>query len=342
MFKEDSSSVSKPPFFDGSNYPYWKARMRIFLESIDSDVRDMVDFGYEPPMVTISKEGEPDVLRPKDKALWTAHEKAQRIHNAKGLNAIFCSVSREEFGRIQNCTTSKQAWDILEVTHEGTNVVKNSKLQRLSTLFENITMEEDETFTEFYTKLNKITNDMWGLGDPVPEHRLCRKILRSLPDRFSSKVTTIEECRDLNTMKVEELIGSLQTFELVLKATSKKKSIAFKSSHKYKKIKSESEDDSDDEDEELNKKFERFLKFDRGNSRDKKDKKGDKCKGKSSIPSSVRCYGCGRRGHIAPDCPEGTKPKGKKAMAATWDDTEESESGDSASCLLYTSPSPRD
>ena len=182
MSREDSSSVTKPPFFDGSNYPYWKARMRIFLESIDSDIKDVIDIGYKPPMDTICKEGEPDVLKPRDKAMWTDYDKAQRVHNAKGLNAIFCSVFKDEFGRIQNCTTSKQAWDILEVTHEGTSIVKNSKLQLLSIQFENITMEEHETFTDFYTKLNKITNEMWGLGDPVPEHRLCRKILRSLPE----------------------------------------------------------------------------------------------------------------------------------------------------------------
>ena len=101
MSREDSSSVTKPPFFDGSNYPYWKARMRIFLESIDSDVRDMIDIGYKPPMVTICKEGEPDVLKPKEKAMWTDYDKAQRVCNAKGLNAIFCSVSKDEFGRFK-------------------------------------------------------------------------------------------------------------------------------------------------------------------------------------------------------------------------------------------------
>ena len=106
---EDSTSITKLLFFNGFNYSYWKARMRIFLKSIDSDVWDMVEFGYKVPMDTIRKEGEPDVLRPREKAMWTDFDKAQRFCNAKGLNVIFCSVLRDEFGRIQTCQTSKEA-----------------------------------------------------------------------------------------------------------------------------------------------------------------------------------------------------------------------------------------
>ena len=43
-----------------------------------------------------------------------------------------------------------------------------------------------------------------------------RKILRSLPESFHAKVTTIEESKDLDEIKVQELIGSLQTYELSL------------------------------------------------------------------------------------------------------------------------------
>ncbi|KAL6324570.1 hypothetical protein AAG906_013382 [Vitis piasezkii] len=36
------------------------------------------------------------------------------------------------------CTLAKEAWDILQVTHEGTNAVKVSKLQMLTSRFETI------------------------------------------------------------------------------------------------------------------------------------------------------------------------------------------------------------
>lgn len=55
--------------------------------------------------------------------------------------------------------------------------------------------------------------------------QICSKILRSLPERFYPRVTSIEEHKDPDKMKVEDLVGSLQPFELKFE-TSKKKSIA--------------------------------------------------------------------------------------------------------------------
>lgn len=52
--------------------------------------------------------------------------------------------------------------------------------------------------------------------------------MRSLPDRFQPKVTVIEEAKNLETLKIKELIGSLKAFELNLKQRNKEKSIALK------------------------------------------------------------------------------------------------------------------
>ena len=56
-------------------------------------------------------------------------------------------------------------------------------------------------------------------------------MLRSLPKRFDMKVTSIKEAQDINNMKMDEHVGSLQTFELSINERSEKKSksIAFKS-----------------------------------------------------------------------------------------------------------------
>jgi hypothetical protein len=54
---------------------------------------------------------------------------------------------------------------------------------------------------------------MVSLGKKVPDAKLIKKILRSLPERFRIKVTSIEESKDLDSMKIEELVGSLQTYK---------------------------------------------------------------------------------------------------------------------------------
>ena len=69
--------------------------------------------------------------------------------NSRALNALFSAVTNEEFKKISSIETAKEAWTILQTIYEGTKVVKNSKLQRLTTSFEEIKMEEDESLNEF-------------------------------------------------------------------------------------------------------------------------------------------------------------------------------------------------
>ena len=78
-------------------------------------------------------------------------------------------------------------------------------------------MHDDESLFEFYTKLCDIANESFVLGEKIPETTLVRKIMRSLPDRFSSKVIAIEEANDLDSMKADDLIGSFHAFEMTLK-----------------------------------------------------------------------------------------------------------------------------
>ena len=73
--------------------------------------------------------------------------------NSRALNALFSAITNEEFKKISFTKTTKEAWTILQTTYEGTKAVKDSKLQRLTTSFEEIKMEDDELFDKFYVKL---------------------------------------------------------------------------------------------------------------------------------------------------------------------------------------------
>jgi len=94
---------------------------------------------------------------------WSKDEINEYKWNSKGLNAIFMAVSLEEFKRISLCEIAKDVWEILEVTHQGTKAVKKSKLQMLTSKFEEIRMKDDETFEEFYAQLNDIVNSSFNL-----------------------------------------------------------------------------------------------------------------------------------------------------------------------------------
>ena len=72
------------------------------------------------------------------------------------------------------------------------------KLQRLTSSFEEIRMEEDGTFDEFYAKLKDIVNSVFNLGKSIAESKIDRKLLRSLLERFHAKITAIEEVKDID------------------------------------------------------------------------------------------------------------------------------------------------
>ena len=122
---------------------------------------------------------------------------------------MFSAITNEEFKKISSTEIAKEAWTILQKTYKGTKAVKDLKLQRLITSFEEIKMEEDESLDEFYAKLKDRVNSAFNLGETIPKHKIVRKVLRSLPKRFHAKITAIEESKDIDKIPLTELVGNL-------------------------------------------------------------------------------------------------------------------------------------
>ena len=191
--------------------------MRAFLQSLDEKVWQAVKIGWTKPT--------------EAQADWDDAKIKVANFNSKTLNALFSAVTNEDFKKISSIETTKEAWTILQKTYEGTKVVKDSKLQRLTTSFEEIKMEEDESFDEFYAKFKDIVNSAFNLGETILEPKIVRKVLRSLSERFHAKITAIEESKDIEKITLTKLVGNLQNYELGLTRigkSSKRKSMALK------------------------------------------------------------------------------------------------------------------
>lgn len=93
-------------------------------------------------------------------------------------------------------------------------------------------MQGDQAFSTFHSNLSDIINSCFNLGQNILESKVVRKILRSLLERFGPKVTPIKESKDINSMRVDELVISLPD-------SQKPQKINFKAS-KYEGIESES------------------------------------------------------------------------------------------------------
>jgi hypothetical protein len=208
--------------------------------------------------------------------------------------------------------------------------------------FEEIKMLEEETFGEFYSKMSDLRNSMVSIGKPVSDVKLNRKILRSLPERFRIKVTTIEESKDLKEMKIEELVGSLQTYELSLPPVKKLKTIALKAS---KKKVASFEDDYEEEEKVvamLAKNFRRLMRDDRFKKKfskkmKKAPRKAEPEEEENKDPKGRICFECSGFGHIRVDCGNLKKGKGKGYNVTLSDESEE-EAPESEKFLAFVAP----
>ena len=205
----EGQSIVRPPMFNGE-YAFWKNRMNFFLKTIDA--WDIVETGYRIPTITVDDQ---EIEKPKEQ--WTELENKLQNTNAKATNSIICSLDQFEFNRVSHCLTAQEIWHILEVTHEGTSQVKESRLAMLSSEYENFTMAKEENVKEMHGRLSNIVYKSKAFGKSYTELEIVRKILRVLPRKFEAKVTAIQESKDLKQMKVEELIGNLTTYELEMK-----------------------------------------------------------------------------------------------------------------------------
>jgi len=201
--------------------------MVAFLESMDSKTWKAIIKGWEHPVV-MDKDGKTTTTL-KSEEEWSKDEDELSLGNSRALSALFTGVGKNMFRLISTCTIAKDAREILKTTHEGTYKVRMSKLQLLTTKLENFRMEDYESIHDFNMNILEIANTSSALGEKMSDEKLVRKILRSLPKIFDMKVTAIEEAQDISNMKVDELIGSLQTFELAIndRCEKKKKNIDF-------------------------------------------------------------------------------------------------------------------
>lgn len=63
-------------------------------------------------------------------------------------------------------------------------------------------------------RVNEVINAIRALGEKIEDITIMKKVLRSLPPRFDSKVFAINEAKDLKTFFMDEMYVSLTTYEM--------------------------------------------------------------------------------------------------------------------------------
>ncbi|XP_024195860.1 uncharacterized protein LOC112199025 [Rosa chinensis] len=291
-----SGSINCPPYFNGEDYAQWKT-MRMSTSGI--------------------------LLKPelKPRGEWSASEVCDYNNDVKARHSLYTALSKKEGKHIGTCKTAKKAWDLLQMTYEGN---KRVRAQKLTLEFENMFMREDESIDDFHSRLINVTNECESLGDPIDEHRIVKKFLRSLPASVLSKQTAIEEVQDLETYSLDELLGNLQTFEMKIKLVKKKKENDLEFTSKDFAL--------------LSKHYKKFLRA--GNSfQEVKNSLGSSSR-KNSFSRNPKCFECHGFGHLAIDCGNRKyKARTSKAMKSTWSDSENDEQNFALTATLHSTSS---
>ncbi|KAK2436266.1 bromodomain-containing protein [Trifolium repens] len=254
----------------------------------------------------------------------------------------------------------KGIYDSLCSTYEGNKHVQEAKATLLIQQYELFRMKDNENIESMNSRFKILVSGLQVLKRSYTTSNHARNILRSL--RWRPKVTAIQEAKDLDTLGLEEMIGSLMSHEIELSSDEpqkKLKSVALPSisvsskALKAKVVESEAEESFIDDQEDgsdddvfalLSKKFQK-LSTRRGKNFSSKGFGSRNNTSKEKKDDTKNCFNCHKPGHFMADCPElnskgkgrksTIKNKAKKSLMAIWEDINElSEDEDSEEANL--------
>jgi len=162
--------------FGGLNYAFWKIKMKIFMESIDMGIWDAMVNGTFVPMQVVKGE---TVMKPWSQ--WNETEKKKAQYDSLAKNIVTSALNMDEFFRVSQYSSAKEMWEILEVTHEGTNDVKRARKHTLIQEYEFFRMQlEEETMADVQKRFTHIINHLTGLGKVFDKEEINIKVLKCL------------------------------------------------------------------------------------------------------------------------------------------------------------------
>jgi RNase H-fold protein (predicted Holliday junction resolvase) len=272
----DTKLSAKIPHFDGLHYDHWSELMENLLRA--KGLWSMIEIGYQEPIeTTVLTEEQLELLQ------------NSKTNDHKVKHYLFRAIDRSVFEQILDRRTSKIVWDSLKRKYGGNDRVKKSMLNSLRREFEVLEMKEAETITEYFARVMIVANKMRSNGEVMSDSKVVQKILRTLTEKFTYVVVSIEESKDTEEMTVDELQSTLVVHE-----------------QKFKRV---------------NRDGEQALKVESSRGRGRGTYRGrGRGRGRQSFTrDTVECFKCHNLGHFQYECPKWNK----ETNYAELDDEEE-------------------
>ncbi|GJS73878.1 hypothetical protein Tco_0706719 [Tanacetum coccineum] len=122
----------------------------------------------------------------------------------------------EQIEHEENGPLSNETINIKELRHHPLDKVKDCKIDLLTQQYEKFSISSEETIDSGFTRFNAIVTSLKSLVQDYSRKNHVRKFLRALPLKWRAKVMVIKEAKDLATLTLDELIGNLKVYEMIL------------------------------------------------------------------------------------------------------------------------------
>jgi hypothetical protein len=196
-----SVHLEKPPHFDGKDYPKWAYDMQMHLYWIHPSLWKIVVVGVIIPV--------------KGEALTIEHEQ-DRHCIMQATRIITRSLCAQEFNKVRNIQISKVIWDTLKEAHEGTEHVRQGKMDLINGELELFFIKDGETVREMYDRFMLLVSDIRALGsEDWDDSKVTEKLLRAFAPKDKNLATMIRRDPNYHKMTPKQLLGEILHQELV-------------------------------------------------------------------------------------------------------------------------------
>ncbi|GJU36595.1 hypothetical protein Tco_1184949 [Tanacetum coccineum] len=180
--------MQRPPLLEAGGFCFWRARFETYIKSKDIDLWEVIQngdfyFEIEDSEMKMMKETSYELLKEDQKKLLGKNNEAKMtLYNALPRNSQ----------------------------------VKNCKIDLLTQEYENFLISNEETIDSGFTRFNAIVTSLKSLDPDYFSKNHLRNILCAVKLKWRAKVTAIEEAKYVATHPLDELIGNLKVYEMIL------------------------------------------------------------------------------------------------------------------------------